>query len=120
SNQGHGDFQSPALPTELSGQRGALNRIGRMASIAFCHKADRLLYFQAASPEGRGTGGYPHSINMHIKRVFIPLKNALFIIFQLNNNGLSLGQRTFNQDDSRLNPATNHAIIAQILALSVR
>ena len=26
SNQGHGDFQSPALPTELSGQRGALNR----------------------------------------------------------------------------------------------
>ena len=27
SNQGHGDFQSPALPTELSGQRGALNPI---------------------------------------------------------------------------------------------
>ncbi len=27
SNQGHGDFQSPALPTELSGQRGALNLI---------------------------------------------------------------------------------------------
>ncbi len=26
SNQGHGDFQSPALPTELSGQRSALNR----------------------------------------------------------------------------------------------
>ena len=35
SNQGHGDFQSPALPTELSGQRGALNRIGRWASTAF-------------------------------------------------------------------------------------
>ena len=29
SNRRHGDFQSPALPTELSGQRGALNRIGR-------------------------------------------------------------------------------------------
>ncbi|MDI5829746.1 hypothetical protein MJN51_39135, partial [Salmonella enterica subsp. enterica serovar Kentucky] len=27
----HGDFQSPALPTELSGQRGALNR-NRLAS----------------------------------------------------------------------------------------
>jgi hypothetical protein len=26
SNQGHADFQSAALPTELSGQRGALNR----------------------------------------------------------------------------------------------
>ena len=33
SNQGHGDFQSPALPTELSGQRGALNRISGAASI---------------------------------------------------------------------------------------
>ncbi len=35
SNQGHGDFQSPALPTELSGQRGALNRIQRDASTSF-------------------------------------------------------------------------------------
>ena len=34
SNQGHGDFQSPALPTELSGQRGALNRKGCGASTA--------------------------------------------------------------------------------------
>ncbi len=33
SNQGHGDFQSPALPTELSGQRAALNRIGRFSSM---------------------------------------------------------------------------------------
>ncbi|HGM6763984.1 TPA: hypothetical protein ACKQAP_004788, partial [Serratia marcescens] len=73
SNQGHGDFQSPALPTELSGQRGALNRIGRMASIAFCHKADRLLYFQADNQKGSGAGSQRHSINMHIKRVFIPL-----------------------------------------------
>ncbi len=35
SNQGHGDFQSPALPTELFGQRGALNRNGRFASTPF-------------------------------------------------------------------------------------
>ncbi|WP_205414967.1 hypothetical protein, partial [Serratia marcescens] len=78
---GHGDFQSPALPTELSGQRGALNRIGRMASIAFCHKADRLLYFQAANPAGWGAGGYRLSINMHIKRVFIPMTRAWVLIF---------------------------------------
>ena len=32
SNQGHGDFQSPALPTELSGQRGALNPICPVSS----------------------------------------------------------------------------------------
>ncbi|MBD0846526.1 hypothetical protein AKG38_08510, partial [Pectobacterium carotovorum subsp. carotovorum] len=44
---GHEDFQSSALPTELSGQRGALNRIGRTASTGFCHKAERLRYFQA-------------------------------------------------------------------------
>ncbi|HGE8416839.1 TPA: hypothetical protein ACGD7M_004453, partial [Serratia marcescens] len=80
-NQGHGDFQSPALPTELSGQRGALNRIGRMASIAFCHKADRLLYFQAANPAERGMGGYRYSINMHVKRVFIPLSGWVFMVF---------------------------------------
>ncbi|WP_366539007.1 hypothetical protein, partial [Serratia marcescens] len=108
-----------ALPTELSGQRGALNRIGRMASIAFCHKADRLLYFQAASPEGRGTGGCPHSINMHINRVFIPMLKWGFTIFQLNNKALRFNQRAFNQGVSCLNPAKNHAIIAQILALSV-
>ncbi len=35
SNQGHGDFQSPALPTELSGQRGALNPILPPASTKF-------------------------------------------------------------------------------------
>ncbi len=35
SNQGHGDFQSPALPTELSGQRGALNLILASASTLF-------------------------------------------------------------------------------------
>ena len=35
SNQGHGDFQSPALPTELSGQRGVLNPIPFGASILF-------------------------------------------------------------------------------------
>ncbi|WP_440506880.1 hypothetical protein, partial [Serratia nevei] len=68
-------------PTELSGQRGALNRIGRMASIAFCHKADWLLYFQAANPAGRGAGGYRISINMHIKRVFIPPARACVFIF---------------------------------------
>ncbi len=38
SNQGHGDFQSPALPTELFGQRGALNRKGRGSSTAFTKK----------------------------------------------------------------------------------
>src|SRR5690554_2658636 len=27
SNRRHGDFQSPALPTELSGQRGAIKRL---------------------------------------------------------------------------------------------
>ncbi len=37
SNQGHGDFQSPALPTELFGQRGALNLKQTPASNAF-HK----------------------------------------------------------------------------------
>ncbi len=35
SNQGHGDFQSPALPTELSGQRGALNLNRLKASTLF-------------------------------------------------------------------------------------
>ncbi len=35
SNQGHGDFQSPALPTELSGQRGALNLICPLPSTKF-------------------------------------------------------------------------------------
>ena len=35
SNQGHGDFQSPALPTELSGQRGALNPNQCNASTLF-------------------------------------------------------------------------------------
>ena len=41
SNQGHGDFQSPALPTELSGQRGALNRNRRASSTKFiCFAAD--------------------------------------------------------------------------------
>ncbi|WP_241165845.1 hypothetical protein, partial [Serratia marcescens] len=80
-NQGHGDFQSPALPTELSGQRGALNRIGRVASIAFCHKADRLLYFQAVNPAEWGMGGNFNLINMHIKRVFIPSSRWFFIIF---------------------------------------
>ncbi|MFG0804307.1 hypothetical protein, partial [Leclercia sp. GLN_9] len=38
SNQGHGDFQSPALPTELSGQRGALNRNHVRASTLFLEK----------------------------------------------------------------------------------
>ncbi|MCA6981940.1 hypothetical protein, partial [Pectobacterium brasiliense] len=28
-------------------QRGALNRIGHVASMGFCHKAERLRYFQA-------------------------------------------------------------------------
>ncbi|WP_205965094.1 hypothetical protein, partial [Rahnella sp. Larv3_ips] len=37
SNQGHRDFQSLALPTELSGQRGALNRIGHVSSTGFCN-----------------------------------------------------------------------------------
>ncbi len=37
SNQGHGDFQSPALPTELSGQRGALNLIHCAPSTKFLH-----------------------------------------------------------------------------------
>ncbi|HHK8054783.1 TPA: hypothetical protein ACQVJR_004356, partial [Serratia marcescens] len=59
----------------------ALNRIGRVASIAFCHKADRLLYFQAANPAEWGMRGYRHSINMHIKRVFIPLFRWVFIYF---------------------------------------
>ena len=38
SNQGHGDFQSPALPTELSGQRSALNRNRDRASTLFREK----------------------------------------------------------------------------------
>jgi hypothetical protein len=35
SNRRHGDFQSPALPTELSGQRGALNGFFRGSSSKF-------------------------------------------------------------------------------------
>ena len=35
SNRRHGDFQSPALPTELSGQRGALNWFFRGSSSKF-------------------------------------------------------------------------------------
>src|SRR5690606_22614849 len=31
SNRRHGDFQSPALPTELPGQRGAIRRIWLLA-----------------------------------------------------------------------------------------
>ncbi len=42
SNQGHGDFQSPALPTELSGQRGALNRKGARSSTALHEKSDKI------------------------------------------------------------------------------
>ncbi|WP_210729182.1 hypothetical protein, partial [Brenneria nigrifluens] len=41
-----------ALPTELSGQRGELNRIGRASSTGFCHKAACLLYFQAIMASG--------------------------------------------------------------------
>ncbi|WP_218054892.1 hypothetical protein, partial [Enterobacter asburiae] len=35
---GHGDFQSPALPTELSGQRSALNRNHARSSTLFREK----------------------------------------------------------------------------------
>ncbi|MCU6172316.1 hypothetical protein, partial [Enterobacter bugandensis] len=35
---GHGDFQSPALPTELSGQRSALNRNRAFSSTLFQEK----------------------------------------------------------------------------------
>lgn len=36
SNQGHGDFQSPALPTELSGQQWCiLNTMALISSIPF-------------------------------------------------------------------------------------
>ena len=49
SNQGHGDFQSPALPTELSGQRGALNRNRRASSTKFiCFAADCTIYHHIA------------------------------------------------------------------------
>ncbi|MCU6185742.1 hypothetical protein KWH94_21685, partial [Citrobacter cronae] len=45
---GHGDFQSPALPTELSGQRGALNRIRACQSIKFQEKRfNRLILRQS-------------------------------------------------------------------------
>ena len=45
SNQGHGDFQSPALPTELSGQRGALNPIHFVSSTKFLQiNADCTIY----------------------------------------------------------------------------
>ena len=49
SNQGHGDFQSPALPTELSGQRGALNRIVSMPSTALCGFAHWLMRFYSVA-----------------------------------------------------------------------
>ncbi len=38
SNRRHGDFQSPALPTELSGQRRLLNHISPFQSRKFCLK----------------------------------------------------------------------------------
>ncbi|WP_297714236.1 hypothetical protein, partial [uncultured Citrobacter sp.] len=44
----HGDFQSPALPTELSGQRGALNRIHAWQSIKYREKLfNRLILRQS-------------------------------------------------------------------------
>ena len=50
SNQGHGDFQSPALPTELSGQRGALNLIRLVSSIKFLQfTADCTIYHHFAA-----------------------------------------------------------------------
>ena len=50
SNQGHGDFQSPALPTELSGQRGALNLIRLVSSIKFLQfSADCTIYHHFAA-----------------------------------------------------------------------
>ncbi len=49
SNQGHGDFQSPALPTELSGQRGALNPIRLASSTKFLQiVADCTIYHHFA------------------------------------------------------------------------
>ncbi|GBH14492.1 hypothetical protein KPSA3_00382 [Pseudomonas syringae pv. actinidiae] len=42
SNRRHGDFQSPALPTELSGQRGALNVFFRRSSSVFFKKIELL------------------------------------------------------------------------------
>ncbi len=39
-------FSIPALPTELSGQRGALNRISTKSSMSFSYKGDQLLSFQ--------------------------------------------------------------------------
>ena len=53
SNQGHGDFQSPALPTELSGQRAALNRIGRKPSTALCVKDVKMPPVAGFSGKGR-------------------------------------------------------------------
>ena len=38
SNRRHGDFQSPALPTELSGQRRLLNHIAPILSTNFLIK----------------------------------------------------------------------------------
>ncbi|WP_218001067.1 hypothetical protein, partial [Serratia ficaria] len=63
---------------------GALNRIGRMASIAFCHKADRLLYFHAA---GRAQGGILRghgAVDMQNKGVFIALRfyRCLFLFIK--------------------------------------
>ncbi len=54
SNQGHGDFQSPALPTELSGQRGALNRIDWEASTAFSRFMVQASIFTSKTAPGAG------------------------------------------------------------------
>ncbi len=42
SNRRHEDFQSSALPTELSGQRGVLNRIAFFSSTVFSRKVKKI------------------------------------------------------------------------------
>ncbi|WP_458023522.1 hypothetical protein, partial [Kosakonia sp. BK9b] len=51
SNQGHGDFQSPALPTELSGQRGVLNWITLASSMQNLHCIVQERVFSAKNSE---------------------------------------------------------------------
>ena len=72
SNQGHGDFQSPALPTELSGQRGALNRNPSCASTKFLDFPADCLTLRQFCRE-RGILLVHHIIPLSPSRIFQPL-----------------------------------------------
>ncbi len=72
SNQGHGDFQSPALPTELSGQRGALNRNPPTPSTKFLKLLVDCLSLRQFRVQRRILTQY-HCMPLSPSRLFQPL-----------------------------------------------